>query len=137
MTHMRPWPGNRCIETGDGGFRWPFFGGASFRSVIIEPGPTAPHFADGLDRTTPMACCESTPAGNLLRRHRHAGLDASVVVEQRIRGPSTWRTGSLQGCAIRAVVLAVESSPDEGEGIFQRTVQHPVMPEAFIGAPSD
>jgi NAD(P)-dependent dehydrogenase (short-subunit alcohol dehydrogenase family) len=35
--------------------------------VIIEPGPTATHFAEGLDRTTPMACYEDTPAGEVRR----------------------------------------------------------------------
>jgi len=35
--------------------------------VIIEPGPTATHFAEGLDRTTPMACYEATPAGEVRR----------------------------------------------------------------------
>jgi NAD(P)-dependent dehydrogenase (short-subunit alcohol dehydrogenase family) len=35
--------------------------------VIIEPGPTATHFAEGLDRTTPMVCYEDTPAAEVRR----------------------------------------------------------------------
>lgn len=35
--------------------------------IIAEPGPTATHFAEGLDRTQPMACYENTPAGEVRR----------------------------------------------------------------------
>lgn len=35
--------------------------------IIAEPGPTATHFAQGLDRTRIMDCYEQTPAGDVRR----------------------------------------------------------------------
>jgi NAD(P)-dependent dehydrogenase (short-subunit alcohol dehydrogenase family) len=35
--------------------------------LIVEPGPTATHFGQGLDHAQPMACYDDTPAGEVRR----------------------------------------------------------------------
>lgn len=92
--------------------------------VIVEPGPTCTHFAEGMDRAKPMACYEDTPAGEV-RRSLATGtfairgdaartVDAMIAAADAVNPPLRLALGSTayvsisQALAQRSVLLEAQ-----------------------------